>query len=170
MSDTSTDSVLFGTAEGPSLPGALERAPGGSKQVFRAWDVEQGELFPGTAQELVAADHLVHVLRRVVREELDLSGIYARYTAAKGQPPYHPALMTALLLYGYCRGVYTSRRLEIACEERLDFRALVGAERPDHSTIAQFRKDHREALSGLFVQVLSLCRDAGELRVEAGSR
>lgn len=162
MSDTNTDGVLFGgTEEAQALASSSERAPTGAKQVFRAWDVDQGDLFPGTAKDLVAADHLVHVLRRVVREELDLSGIYARYTAAKGQPPYHPALMTALLLYGYCRGVYTSRRLEIACEERLDFRALVGAERPDHSTIAQFRKDHREALSGLFVQVLSLCRDAG---------
>jgi len=69
--------------------------------------------------------------------------------------------MTALLLYGYCKGTYTSRRIEEACEIRLDFRALVGNQRPDHSTISEFRKRHRDALSALFVQVLSLCRDAG---------
>lgn len=132
-----------------------------SKNVFRQWDVDQCQLFPPAFKDLVPQDHLVHFIRRVVAEDLDLSGIYAGYQSTKGQPPYHPGLMTALLLYGYSRGVYTSRRLELACEERLDFRALVGAERPDHSTIAEFRKQHREALSGLFVQVLALCRDAG---------
>jgi IS5 family transposase len=69
--------------------------------------------------------------------------------------------MTALLLYACCRGIYSSRRIEMACEERLDFRALVGSERPDHSTICQFRDDHQEALSELFVQVLQHCREAG---------
>ena len=132
-----------------------------AKQVFRRWDVDQGDLFPPAFSELVPPDHLVHFIRRIVSEDLDLSAIYAGYTSTLGQPPYHPGLMTALLLYGYSRGVYTSRRLELACEERLDFRALVGSERPDHSTIAQFRKQHREALEALFVQVLALCRDAG---------
>lgn len=132
-----------------------------SKKVFRSWNVEQGELFPPAYVDLVPPEHLVHLIRGVVSEDLDLSGIYSRYVSTKGQPPYHPGLMTALLLYGYSRGVYTSRRLEMACEERLDFRALVGAERPDHSTIAEFRKLHRDALSELFVQVLALCRDAG---------
>jgi transposase len=171
MGEPKAEPILFNSAgeshtgsapetEGGVSPGAAE--PGGTgKQVFRSWDVEQFDLFPAAPRDLVPASHLVHFLRRVVRDDLDLSGVYAKYTAPKGQPPYHPGLMTALLLYGYCRAVYTSRRLEIACEERLDFRALVGAERPDHSTIAQFRKDHREALSGLFVQVLALCRDAG---------
>lgn len=152
-------------APGSAGSGSPPRAAGSRKEVFRAWEVEQGELFPATAVDLLPAGHLVHLVRRIVREELDLAGVYARYTSSKGQPPYHPGLMTALLLYGYCRGVYSSRRLQIACEERLDFRALVGSERPDHSTIAQFRKDHVEALSGLFVQVLSLCREAGMVRL-----
>lgn len=131
------------------------------KQVFRRWDAEQGELFPGSLRDAVPANHLVHFVRKVVVEDLDLAKVYARYTEAKGQPPYDPRLMVALLLYAYCRGIYSSRRIEIACEERLDFRALVGSERPDHTTIAQFRKDHWEALSELFVQVLQLCRDSG---------
>ncbi len=136
-----------------------------SKEVFRPWDVDQCELFPPAFKDLVPAGHLVHFIRRVVAEDLDLSGIYAGYDSTLGQPPYHPGLMTALLLYGYSRGVYTSRRLELACEERIDFRALVGAERPDHSTIAQFRKQHRQALEAFFVQVLSLCRDAGMVKL-----
>ena len=133
--------------------------------MFRRWDVDQGDLFPPTARELVPPGHLVHILRSIVQEELDLRGICGRYRSPKGQPPNHPALMVALLLYGYCRGIYTSRKLEMACEERLDVRALVGSERPDHSTIAQFRKDHRDALSELFVQVLALCRDAGLVKL-----
>ena len=132
-----------------------------SKDVFRPWDVEQGDLFPASFKDLVPAGHLAHFIRRVVTEDLDLSGIYAHYSSTKGQPPYHPGLMTALLLYSYCRGTYTSRRIELSCEERLDVRALVGAERPDHSTIAEFRKLHRDALAELFVQVLALCREAG---------
>ncbi len=136
-----------------------------TKEVFRPWDVDQCELFPPAFKDLVPAGHLVHFIRRVVAEDLDLSGIYAGYDSTLGQPPYHPGLMTALLLYGYSRGVYTSRRLELACEERIDFRALVGAERPDHSTIAQFRKQHRPALETLFVQVLALCRDAGMVKL-----
>ncbi len=136
-----------------------------SKVVFRQWNVDQGELFPPTFKDLVPEDHLVHFVRRIVAEDLDLSAIYARYTTTKGQPPYHPGLMTALLLYGYCRSVYTSRKIEVACEERLDFRALVGSERPDHSTIAEFRKRHRDGLAMLFVQVLALCRDAGMVKL-----
>jgi transposase len=135
------------------------------KEVFRRWDVDQSELFPPAFKDLVPADHLVHFIRRVVAEDLDLGGIYAGYSSTRGQPPYHPGLMTALLLYGYARGIYTSRRLELACEERLDFRALVGSERPDHSTIAEFRKQHRDALEALFVQVLALCRDAGMVKL-----
>jgi transposase len=132
-----------------------------AKEVFRRWDADQGVLFPGSIRDAVPPGHLVHFVRKVVVEDLDLSKVYARYTQAKGQPPYDPRLMVALLLYACCRGVYSSRRIEIACEERLDFRALVGSERPDHTTLCQFRQDHWGAISELFVQVLQLCRDAG---------
>jgi len=111
--------------------------------------------------DLVPRDHLVHFIRDLVREELDLSAIFAAYRVRCGHPPYHPGLMTALLLYSYSRGLYSSRRIERACEERVDYMALTGMAKPDHSTICKFRNDHREALSELFVQVLSLCRDAG---------
>ena len=133
----------------------------GSDKVFRPWVVDQHQLFPTSPHDMVPRGHLVHFIRDVVREELDLSGIFARYQERRGHPPYHPALMTALLLYSYSRGIYSSRRIEQACEERVDFMALTGMEKPDHSTICKFRHDHREALAEIFVQVLSLCRDAG---------
>jgi hypothetical protein len=85
----------------------------------------------------VVADHLVHFVRDVVLDELDLSLVYAHYEELRGYPPYHPAMMTALLLYGDCRGIYSSRRIEQACEERVDFMALTGMVKPDHSTVCQ---------------------------------
>src|SRR5216117_105530 len=102
-----------------------------AKTTFRKWDTDQAELFPPMVRDLVPADHLVHFVRKLVGEDLDLGAIYAHYAKTKGQPPYDPRLMTALLLYACCRGIYSSRRIDIACEERLDFRALVGSERPD---------------------------------------
>jgi len=132
---------------------------------FRPWDVDQGKLFPPAAKDLVPSGHLAHFIRDLVRKELDLAEIYAHYDELRGYPPYHPAMMTALLLYGYSRGIYSSRRIEQACEERVDFMALTGMEKPDHSTICQFRTDHRAALSKLFVQVLALCREAGMVKL-----
>jgi len=136
-----------------------------SEKTFRPWEIDQLHLFPPSVKDYVPPEHLVHFLRDLVREELDLSAIFARYTESRGQPPYHPALMTSLLLYAYSRGVYSSRRIERACEERVDFKALTGLAKPDHSTICQFRSDHRDALSELFVQVLALCRDAGMVKL-----
>jgi len=132
-----------------------------SDKTFRRWEPDQQILFPPSVRDYVPRDHLAHFVRDLVRDELDLSALLARYTERRGYPPYHPALMTSLLLYAYSRGVYSSRRIERACEERVDFMALTGGEKPDHSTICEFRSVHRDALSALFVQVLSLCRDAG---------
>lgn len=83
------------------------------------------------------------------------------YAETKGYPPYHPAMTVALLLYAYRSGVYSSRRIARGCEERLDFQAVTALNQPDFRTISEFRRRHREALAGLFVQVLALCRKAG---------
>lgn len=96
-----------------------------------------------------------------MREALDLSAILDTYTEERGYPPYHPGMMVALLLYGYSRGLYSSRQLARTCEERVDVMAVTGLNRPDFRTIAEFRKRHLAALSDLFVQVLRLCRAAG---------
>jgi transposase len=130
-------------------------------KTFRPWLVDQPQLLPPSVMEFVPEGHVVHLVRNLVRDELDLSAILAGYGEERGYPPYHPVMMTALLLYGYSRGVYASRRLERACEERLDFLAVTAMNRPDHRTIAEFRRRHLEPLSGLFVQVLKLCQAAG---------
>jgi transposase len=130
-------------------------------KTFRAWDVDQVWLLPPSIQDLVPAGHLAHFVRDTVRHALDLSAIMAVYDEDRGYPPYHPGMMTALLLYGYCQGVYSSRRIAKACEERLDFAALTGMQRPDFRTISDFRKRHLQALSDMFAQVLGLCRQAG---------
>ncbi|MBI1778314.1 MAG: IS1182 family transposase [Proteobacteria bacterium] len=130
-------------------------------KTFRPWDVDQVWLLPPSIQDLVPAGHVAHFVRDTVRDALDLSRIMATYDEDRGYPPYHPGMMTALLLYGYSQGVYSSRRIARGCEERLDFAAVTGMQRPDFRTISDFRKRHLPALSGLFVQVLALCREAG---------
>ncbi len=129
-------------------------------KTFRPWLVDQPQLLPRSVQEFVPAGHVAHFIRDMVRDDLDLSAILADYDEVRGYPPFDPRMMTALLLYGYSRGVYSSRRLARACEERLDFMAVTAQNRPDFRTIAKFRRRHLDALSGLFVQVLKLCQKA----------
>ena len=132
---------------------------------FRRWDVDQQWLLPRSVHEFVPAGHAAHLIRDAVRETLDLSGIYESYEGTRGQPPYHPGMMVALLLYAYSCGVYSSRRIARGCEERVDFMAVSGLERPDFRTISDFRKRHLVALAGLFKQVLGLCRRAGLVKL-----
>jgi transposase len=130
-------------------------------KTFRAWDVDQVWLLPPSLHDFVKAGHPAHLVRELVRHELDLSAILAEYDEARGQPPYHPAMMVALLLYAFTQGLYASRRIARACEERLDVMAVTGMQRPDFRTISDFRKRHLAALAALFVQLLRLCRKAG---------
>lgn len=132
---------------------------------FRPWNPDQAWLLPPSVQELVPAGHLAHFVRELVRESLDLSAIFGAYHDGPGGSAFHPAMMTALLLYGYTQGVYSSRKLAAACEQRVDFMAVTALCKPDFRTIALFRQRHREALRGLFVQVLKLCRHAGLARL-----
>ena len=135
-------------------------------KTFRAWDVDQVWLLPPSVHDFVPAGHPAHLVRELVRAELDLAAIVAEYEREeRGQPPYHPAMMVALLLYAYTQGVYASRRIARACEERLDVMAVTGMQRPDFRTISEFRKRHLEALRELFVQVLGLCRAAGLVKL-----
>ena len=134
---------------------------GGMSKTFRAWDVDQVWLLPPSVHDFVPAGHPAHFVRDTVAEGLDLRALYADYADDRGQPPYHPAMMTALLLYAYSQGVYSSRRIAKACEERVDFMAVTGLQRPDFRTISDFRKRHLGALAELFEQVLRLCRKAG---------
>jgi transposase len=134
-------------------------------KTFRPWDVDQAWLLPPSVQDFAPAKHVAHFVPETVRSELDLSPILASYEEEHGYPPYHPAMMVALLLCGYSRGVYSSRQLERSCEERVDFMAVTGMNRPDFHTIAAIRRRHLAALGGLFVQVLKLCREAGLVKL-----
>lgn len=132
---------------------------------FRPWDVDQISLLPPSVLDYVPLSHPAHFVRDLVRDELDLEAIYASYDDARGAPAFHPAMMTALLLYSYTQGLYSSRRISRACEERFDFHAVTASAKPDFRTISEFRKRHLKALSGLFVQVLKLCAQAGLVKL-----
>ena len=90
-------------------------------KTFRAWKIDQPLLLPLAVQDFVADDHLARFVLALIVDELDLIEIVAAYSNEKGQPPFDPHMMTALLLYAYCRGVYSSRRIAQACRERVDF-------------------------------------------------
>ena len=109
-------------------------------KTFRPWDLDQRFLIPPSVQEFVPPDHVAHFVRDPVRESLDLTAILATYEEERGFPPYHPAMMTALLLYAYSQGVYSSRRIARACEQRLDFMAVTAMARPDFRTVSEFRR------------------------------
>ena len=98
--------------------------------------------------------------------QLDLSRFYAPYEhETRGAPPYDPAMMVCLLLYAYCVGVFSSRKIALACERNLAFLAIVGQDRPDFRTISDFRKLHLEAFQDVFVQVVRLAAEAGLVKL-----
>ena len=134
-------------------------------KTFRSWDVEQVWLLPPSVQEFVPKEHSAHFVRELVRRELDLSAIVDQYSEERGYPLYHPVMMTALLLYAYTQGIYSSRRIARACAERVDFMAVTALQKPDFRTVNEFRRRHLEALSDLFGQVLEMCAAAGLVKL-----
>ena len=130
-------------------------------KTFRPWTIDQPLLLPASVQDFVGKDHLARFVLALVVGHLDLCEIEGTYGSARGQPPFDPTMMTALLLYAYCNGVYSSRRIAKAARERVDFMSIVGLDPPDFRTISDFRKRHLKALAGLFAQVLKLCERAG---------
>ena len=134
-------------------------------KTFRPWTIDQPLLLPPSVQDFVGEDHLARFILALVLEHLDLGEIESAYASERGQPPFDPAMMTALLLYGYCHGVYSSRRIAKATRERVDFMSIVGLDPPDFRTVSDFRKRHLKALAGLFGQVLKLCEQAGFVKL-----
>jgi transposase len=129
---------------------------------FRAWNPEQTLLLPPSPVDWLPQGHLVFFLLDLA-SELDLEEIYAVYRQKdpRGEKAYDPRMMVVLLLYAYCVGMPSSRKIEKACWEDAAFRVLTGNQQPDHSRISDFRRRHLGALAGLFVQVLRLCQKAG---------
>src|SRR5918992_857522 len=132
---------------------------------FLSCDREQDFLMPPSVREWLPAGHLAWWLLDVVAR-LDLGAFFGEYRAdGSGRPAHDPAMMVALLLYAYCVGERSSRRIERRCQEDVAFRVIAANRAPDHCTISRFRRRHAERLAELFVQVLAMCAKAGMVRV-----
>ena len=134
-------------------------------KTFRPYDRDQMFLMPLSMRDWLPSDHLVYFISDVV-DMMDLSAIMRRYEGEeRGYPPYHPVMMVKVLLYAYCIGVPSSRKIAKRLEEDIGFWVLAANNTPDFRTISDFRKDHLEALGGLFLQVLKLCQRAGMVKL-----
>ena len=129
-------------------------------KTYRPYDPDQQLLLPAALQEWLPPDHLAYFISDVV-DQLDLSAITERYNEQRGGPPCHPRMMVKVLLYGYCAGVASSRRIAWRLHEDIAFRVLAANNTPDFRTVSDFRNDHLEALGNLFLQVLALCQRGG---------
>jgi transposase len=134
-------------------------------KTYRPYVPEQDLLLPPSLREWLPEDHLAYFVSDLI-DHLDLSAITTVYEDEdRGYPPYHPVMLTKVLVYGYCVGVFSSRRIQRRLLEDIPFRVLAAGNEPDFRTIADFRKRHLPALQGFFEQVLQVARDLGTLRV-----
>jgi len=134
-------------------------------KTYRPWNPNQQYLLPPSVQDWLPENDMVYFLLDTVNE-LDISAITEKYEQTKrGFPPFHPRMMVALLLYSYCRGIFSSRKIMQACQERISFKVIAGDDIPNFRTISDFRKLHIKELQQLFVQVLQLCQEAGLVKL-----
>lgn len=136
-----------------------------SKKIYRPYQPNQLLLLPPSLHEWLPGDHFVYFLSDVV-DALDLSEIEQRYERElRGKPPYHPGMMVKILLYAYCAGVYSSRKIERQLQENVAFRVLAANNQPDFRTVSDFRKRHLEAFKKLFLEVVKVCKEAGLVKL-----
>ena len=134
-------------------------------KTYRPYEPDQMLLLPPSIKDWLPKGHLAHFVSDTV-DELELSAITTVYEReGRGYPPYHPTMMTKVLLYAYCVGLPSSRKIERGMVEDVALRCLGANNTPDFRTISDFRKRHLEALNGLFLQVLKLCRKAGLVKL-----
>ncbi len=134
-------------------------------KTYRPYVPEQDLLLPPSLRDWLPEDHLAYFVSDLV-DHLDLSAIMKVYEEEdRGYPPYHPVMMTKVLVYAYCVGVFSSRRIQRRLCEDIPFRVLAAGNAPDFRTIADFRKTHLTALQGFFEQVLQMARELGAVRV-----
>ena len=134
-------------------------------KTYRPYLPEQDWLLPPSLQDWLPEGHLVYFVSDVV-DQLDLSAIENYYEKEeRGYPPYHPRMMVKILVYGYCVGVFSSRKLQKRLHEDVGFRVLAAGNEPDFRTLSDFRKLHLETLQGLFEQVLQMALEVGAVKV-----
>jgi transposase len=134
-------------------------------KTYRPYVPEQDLLLPPSLRDWLPEDHLAYFVSDLI-DQLDLSAITRVYEdEERGYPPYHPVMLTKVLVYGYCVGVFSSRKMQRALAEDIGFRVLAAGNEPDFRTIADFRKTHLPALRGFFEQVLRLVYELGVPRV-----
>src|SRR3989454_5009078 len=144
--------------------GSAMMSEGGGK-TYRPWEPERYRQDAQSPEGKLPEGDLVFFLLDIV-PQLELRRFYAPYEhETRSAPPYDPAMMVCLLLYAYCVGVFSSRKIALACERNLAFLAIVGPERPDFRTISDFRKLHLEACKDVFVQVVRLAAAAGLVKL-----
>jgi len=133
-------------------------------KTFRPYEPNQLLLLPPSLQDWVPDGHLARFVSDMI-DTLDLSEIEDTYSEERGYPPYHPCMMVKLLMYGYCTGTYSSRRIAAKLRDSVAFRVLAAGNEPDFRTINDFRKRHGTALKRMFDQVLQVCREAGLVKL-----
>jgi len=132
---------------------------------YRPYYPDEELLLPPSLRDWLPENHLAYFVSDVV-DNLNLSAMDAVYGGEKrGQPPYDPQMMTKILVYGYCVGVFSSRRIERRLVEDIAFRVLAAGNQPNFRTISDFRKIHLKTLEGLFEQVLKIALEAGAMKV-----
>jgi transposase len=134
-------------------------------KTYRPYVPEQELLLPPSLRDWLPEGHLAYFVSDLI-DQLDLTAITQVYEDEdRGYPPYHPVMMTKVLVYAYCVGVFSSRKIQRRLAEDVAFRVLAAGNAPDFRTIADFRKLHLPALKGFFEQVLRLAGELGALRV-----
>ena len=161
MTTSSATEQLFACEMEGAPPASGVGSPAGRDRAFRPYDPAQSFLLPPSIDDWLPEDHEARFVGEAVDELLDLDAIYAAYVSFEGAPPYDPAMMLKLLLWGYSCGVTSSREMERRCSTDVAFRFLSANQAPDYRSIARFRRRHLGALDDLFVQVLALCAQAG---------
>lgn len=130
----------------------------------KEYNINQQRLIPTDLREMLPENDLTFFIADVV-ELLDITEITTKFTSIVGPLPYHPKMMISLLLYGYCTGVYSSRKIERCTYVDIGFNYLAGGHHPDHVSISRFRNENIDEFEDIFVQVLLLCQKAGLVKL-----
>ena len=136
-------------------------------QIFEPYEPDQAVLFPPSPRDWLPEGHLVYFVSETV-EQLELSTFYAKYELredGRGNCAYEPRLLLKLLIYAYCTGLFSSRKIAAGVEDRVPLRYLAAGHAPSHRTIARFRQEHLESFRSLFVQVVRIAREAGLVKM-----